>query len=59
MGELAAAYVDGGGVLDDEWRRLAEHIDLGSLIGLARNPAARNTDDVVRRIVETIERQAP
>ena len=51
-----AAYVDGGGVLVDDWRRFAETVDLGSLIGLYRNPEARATDDVVRRIVETIDR---
>ena len=55
--DFAAAYVDGGGILVDDWRRFAETVDLGSLIGLYRNPEARTTDDVVRRIVETIDRQ--
>jgi hypothetical protein len=55
LGELAAAYVDGGGVLDDEWRRLAELVDLGSLISLSLNAGAR-ADEVARRIVETLDR---
>ena len=54
--EFVAAYVDAGGVLVDDWRRLAETIDLCSLIGLYRTPEARMTDDLMRRIVETIER---
>lgn len=54
--EFAAAYVDGGGALVDDWRRLAETIDLCALIGLSRIPESRMTDDLIRRIVETIER---
>ena len=52
--DFAAAYVDAGGVLADDWRRLAETVDLWGLIGLCRIPEARS--DVIRRIVETIER---
>jgi fructosamine-3-kinase len=55
--EFAAAYVESGGVLVDDWRRLAETVDLCALIGLRRRPEARISDDLVRRIVETIERQ--
>lgn len=54
--EFSTAYVEAGGVLVDDWRRLAETIDLCSLIGLCRSPEARMTDDLTRRIVETIER---
>jgi len=54
--EFGAAYVDAGGVLVDDWRRLAETVDLCALIGLCRRPEARTTDDLMRRIVETIER---
>lgn len=53
---FARAYADGGGVLGDDWRRFAEVVDLCALVGLHRNPAARATDDLARRIVETIER---
>lgn len=53
--EFAAAYVDAGGVLVDGWRRLAATIDLCSLIGLCRTPEARRSEDVMRRIIETIE----
>jgi aminoglycoside phosphotransferase (APT) family kinase protein len=53
---FADSYVDGGGLLADDWRRFAEVVDLCALLGLYRNPAARSTDDVVRRIVEIIER---
>ncbi|MGZ3407410.1 MAG: phosphotransferase family protein [Polyangia bacterium] len=53
---FAEAYVGAGGVLCDDWRRFAETVDLCALVGLYRNPAARATDDVVRRIVETIDR---
>lgn len=55
--EFAAAYVDAGGVLVEDWRRLAETVDLCALIGLCRRPEARMSDDLTRRIVETIERQ--
>jgi hypothetical protein len=54
--DFEAAYIAGGGVLFSDWRRFAELVDLGSLLGLYCNPAARTTDHVVRRIVETIER---
>ncbi|MCU1283014.1 MAG: hypothetical protein JWM53_6560 [bacterium] len=53
---FADAYLAGGGVLVDDWRRFAETVDLCALVGLYRHPAARSTDDVVRRIAETIER---
>jgi hypothetical protein len=55
VAEFAAAYVDHGGVLVEDWRRLAETIDLCALVGLYRHPQARATDDVVRRIIETIK----
>jgi hypothetical protein len=52
---FAAAYRDGGGVLVDGWRRVAEVIDLGSLLGLlAHQAAARSTPDVARRIAEIV-----
>jgi aminoglycoside phosphotransferase (APT) family kinase protein len=54
--DFEAAYIAGGCLLFADWRRFAELVDLGSLLGLYRNPAARTTDHVVRRIVETIER---
>lgn len=58
MGAFADAYVNGGGVLADDWRRFAEVVDLCALVGLYRNPAARSTDHVVRRIDEILGRQA-
>jgi aminoglycoside phosphotransferase (APT) family kinase protein len=54
--DFADAYVDSGGMLVDDWRRLAETIDLCSLIGLFRRPEARSTDDLAQRILETIGR---
>lgn len=54
--DFADAYVDGGGALVEEWRRLAEVIDLCSLIGLYRLPEARASVELQQRIVETIER---
>jgi aminoglycoside phosphotransferase (APT) family kinase protein len=53
--DFAAAYVDGGGQLADDWRRLAETVDLCSLIGLYRHAATRTTDHLLRRIIETID----
>jgi hypothetical protein len=53
---FADAYVAGGGILVDDWRRIAETVDLCGLLGLYRHPAARATADVPRRIVETIDR---
>ena len=59
-----ASFVDGfvegyrssGGVLVHDWRRIAATIDLGNLLaGLAHNPIMRSTDDVRRRIVETLD----
>jgi hypothetical protein len=53
---FADAYVAAGGVLVDDWRRLAAAVDLCALLGLyAHNLGARATDDVVRRIVEIID----
>ncbi len=53
---FADAYRSAGGVLVEEWRRIAAAVDLGSLLGLlASNPAARSTPDVARRIAETID----
>jgi hypothetical protein len=54
--DFAAAYLDGGGALVDDWRRFAETVDLCSLIGLCRRPEARASDHLLRRIVETIDR---
>lgn len=52
---FAAAYVAGGGVLFEQWRRVAEIVDLCGLLGLYGHPAARATDDLMRRIVETLD----
>jgi hypothetical protein len=52
---FADAYCANGGVLIDGWQRVAEAIDLGSLLGVyARNHAARSTHDVERRIAEIV-----
>jgi len=56
VNEFAAAYVAAGGTLDDDWRRLAEVIDLCSLIGLCRTPEAQQSEALIMRIVETIDR---
>jgi len=53
---FADAYVDVGGILIDDWRRIAETVDLCGLLGLYRHPSARATDDVPRRILETLDR---
>jgi fructosamine-3-kinase len=53
---FADAYRQGGGRLVDGWRRFAAIIDLGSLLFVyAHNPIMRSTDDIPRRIVETID----
>ncbi|MDB4964533.1 MAG: hypothetical protein JWN44_222 [Myxococcales bacterium] len=53
---FAAAYRAGGGVLVDGWRRLAAAIDLGHMLGVfAHNPIMRTTDDIPRRIAETLD----
>jgi fructosamine-3-kinase len=53
MADFAAGYTAHGGMLVDDWRRVAEIVDLGSLIGLYRHPGAR--DAVGRRIEEIIQ----
>jgi len=51
--DFAAGYRAGGGVLIDGWRRIAEVIDLGSLLSVfAHNARARATPDVERRLAE-------
>ena len=53
---FADAYRQGGGRLVNGWRRFAAIIDLGSLLFVyAHNPIMRTTDDIPRRIVETID----
>jgi hypothetical protein len=54
--DFASAYVGGGGLLADDWRRFAETVDLCSLIGLYRHPEARSTDALLVRILETLDR---
>jgi hypothetical protein len=52
---FAYSYREAGGVLVDEWRRLAEAIDLGNLLGLiSRDPGATRFVDVRRRIEQTV-----
>jgi Phosphotransferase enzyme family len=53
---FADSYRAGGGVLVDGWRRIAAAIDVGNLLGLlAHNPIMRTTDDIPRRISETLD----
>ena len=53
---FAAAYREGGGRLVDGWRRFAALIDLGNMLAVyAHNPIVRTTDDIPRRIAETID----
>jgi fructosamine-3-kinase len=53
---FADAYRDGGGRLVDGWRRFAAIIDLGNMLAVyAHNPIMRSTDDIPRRIAETID----
>jgi fructosamine-3-kinase len=53
---FADAYRDGGGVLVDSWRRMAAAIDLGHMLAIyAHNPIMRTTDDIPRRIAETLD----
>ena len=52
---FADAYRAGGGVLIDDWRRIAEAIDIGSLLAVfAHNEVVRSTRDVERRLAEII-----
>ena len=53
---FADGYRAGGGELVDGWRRIAASVDLGSLLAVfAHNPIMRTTDDIPRRIVETLD----
>jgi aminoglycoside phosphotransferase (APT) family kinase protein len=53
---FADAYRASGGRLVDGWRRIAATIDLGHMLGVyAHNPVMRTTDDIPRRIVETLD----
>jgi fructosamine-3-kinase len=53
---FADSYRDAGGVLVDGWRRIAATIDLGNLLALlAHNSIARTSDEVLHRIVETLD----
>jgi len=53
--DFAAGYRAGGGVLIADWRRIAEAIDLGSLLSVfAHNARARATPDVERRLAEIV-----
>ena len=53
---FAAGYRDGGGVLVDGWQRIAGLIDVGSLCGIyAHNPIMRTSDEIPRRIAETVD----
>jgi phosphotransferase family enzyme len=54
---FAEAYAAAGGVLVAGWRRFAEAIDLCNLVGLCRLPAARASGEVLRRIVQTLDRR--
>jgi hypothetical protein len=52
---FADAYRAGGGVLIDGWRRIAEAIDVGSMLGVfAHNEVARFTPDIERRLAEIV-----
>lgn len=54
---FADGYRAGGGVLIEDWRRIAEVIDLGSLLSVfARNAVARATPVLERRLAEIIGR---
>jgi hypothetical protein len=53
---FAGAYRDGGGVLPDGWRRIAAAIDLGNMLAVfAHNPVMRTTDEIPRRMAETLD----
>jgi aminoglycoside phosphotransferase (APT) family kinase protein len=52
---FADAYRANGGVLIDGWRRIAEAIDVGSMLGVfAHNEVARSTPDFERRLAEIV-----
>jgi aminoglycoside phosphotransferase (APT) family kinase protein len=52
---FADGYLAGGGVLIDGWRRIAEAIDVGSMLGVfAHNEVARSTPDIERRLAEIV-----
>jgi len=55
---FARAYVEAGGALPPEWRRLARLLDLINLCGFLDLPGEREhlTRDATRLIVETMER---
>jgi hypothetical protein len=56
---FADGYRAGGGVLIEDWRRIAEAIDLGSLLFVfVHNALARATPDLERRIAEIIGRSS-
>ena len=53
--DFAGAYVAAGGRLVPDWRRMAAAIDLGHLLAVyAHNPIIRTSDDIPRRIDETL-----
>lgn len=53
---FADAYRAGGGLLVDGWRRFAATMDLGHMLAVyAHNPIMRTTDDIPRRIAETLD----
>ncbi len=53
---FADAYRAGGGRLVDGWRRFAGTIDVGNMLAVwAHNPIMRTTDDIPRRIAETLD----
>ena len=52
---FAGAYRAGGGVLMAGWRRIAEAIDLGSMLStFAHNEVARSTPHIERRLAEIV-----
>jgi aminoglycoside phosphotransferase (APT) family kinase protein len=53
---FASGYREGGGILADGWRRIAEMIDVGSMCGVyAHNPIMRTSDEIPRRIAEIVD----
>jgi hypothetical protein len=55
--EFADAYRAAGGVLIEGWRRIAEAIDVGSMLGVyAHNEIARSTPDIERRLAAIVSR---
>ena len=54
--EFADAYRAAGGVLVDGWRRMAAAIDVGHMLAVyAHNPIMRSSDEIPRRITETLD----